>query len=70
MFESDELAQVFSDMIKDCVAKKCIQKQIAYSLSVSVGFERYNPEYKTFKALLVAADKKMYEQKKLLHETK
>ena len=70
MFESDELAQVFSDMIKDCVAKKCMQKQIAYSLSVSVGFERYNPEYKTFKALLVAADKKMYEQKKLLHETK
>jgi PleD family two-component response regulator len=33
-------------------------------VTVSIGFERYKPEYRNFKTLLAAADKKMYEEKR------
>lgn len=64
MFIDDKSAEWFCEMIKDCVEKKCTQKNLTYMVTVSIGFERYKTEYRNFKTLLAAADKKMYEEKR------
>ncbi|MBP5465437.1 MAG: GGDEF domain-containing protein [Treponema sp.] len=64
MFWSDDQADSFCTMLKEAVAAKCAQKSMPYTISLSIGYERYRPEYRTLKNLLTAADKKMYEQKR------
>ena len=64
MFWSDEQADSFCAMLKKAVADKCAQKSMPYTISLSIGYERYRPEFRTLKNLLAAADKKMYEQKR------
>ncbi len=64
MFDSDEKADSFCALIKDAVARNCVQKNLPYTISLSVGYERYRPEYKTLRGLLAIADKKMYVQKR------
>ena len=64
MFWSDEQAEGFCTMLKVAVAKKCAEKSLPYTISLSIGYERYRKEFKTLKGLLTAADKKMYERKR------
>ncbi len=64
MFESDEQADSFSEILKSELAQKCSTKDLPYSITVSIGYERYSKDFKSLKNLLSAADKKMYEQKK------
>ena len=64
MFDSDAKADAFCTMLKNAVAAKCAQKSLPYMISLSIGYERYRPEFRTLKNLLAAADKKMYEQKR------
>ena len=63
-FDSDDKAESFCTVLKEAVAKRCKEKGLAYIVSLSIGYERYLPEYKTLKNLLSIADEKMYEQKR------
>ncbi len=64
LFWSDEQADSFCALLKKAVAEKCARLELPYTISLSIGYERYRPEYKTLKNLLTAADKKMYRQKR------
>ncbi|MCR5762170.1 MAG: GGDEF domain-containing protein [Treponema sp.] len=70
MFDGNKAADYFCEMIGDCLAKKCSKKNLPYNITLSIGYERYNPEFRTLKNLLAAADKKMYEQKRLHSKAK
>ena len=52
MFWSDEQAEGFCTMLKVAVAKKCAEKSLPYTISLSIGYERYRKEFKAlFKQL-------------------
>jgi diguanylate cyclase (GGDEF)-like protein len=69
MFESDIKAGIFCAQLREAVARNCAQKELPYTVSISIGYARYKREYKTFKNLLAVADKKMYEQKRSRRES-
>ena len=64
MLGSEEEAVTLYQKILELLAKKNESLAAPYELSISIGYEKYKKSYKTLKAFLAAADKKMYAAKK------
>ncbi len=67
MFGCDEEADCFCTQLSEAVARKCAQKELPYTIALSIGYARYSKDQKTLKNLLAIADKKMYAQKRIHH---
>ncbi len=63
-FDYDDEADVFAHIMESAVTRRGKEHNLPYTLSISVGFARYQREYKTLKNFLSVADKRMYSIKR------
>ena len=62
---SDGEADLICKKMSDALAKICAEDKVPYDLSFSFGFVAYTKEMKTIQSFIAAADKKLYDAKKM-----
>ena len=67
MLSGAEESEYLTRRIEDAIIRKNAALNAPYTISVSIGCERYKKDYKTLKTFLSAADKMMYKEKEKHH---